>query len=155
MYVDTTLRAVSNSIAMSIQGQPYFANSVGNTGMEDFVQLDETTLAVTASGLRSDADLQPKPGTITIGTWGNVDVGLGYSRGSVVWIGTTQVALNGDNLPYDGNVGNPTTNLHGWIKPASVAGTDDATWVDSDMLQVKTRLPSDNDKSNTMVINGQ
>jgi hypothetical protein len=75
--------------------------------------------------------------------------------GSEIWIGTRQVALNNTDTDPGADNGNPTSNLHGWIQPASVAGTDNATWVDSDMLQVKTRQPADTPSTTTMEINGQ
>ena len=73
----------------------------------------------------------------------------------MIWIGTTQVAANTTPDSPGADVGNPTSNLHGWIQPATVANTDDATWIDSDMLQVKTRLPTDTPTTNTIEINGQ
>ena len=74
--------------------------------------------------------------------------------GSQVWIGTTLVASNhSPNAPA--TVGNPTTNLHGWLQPASSDSAGDATWVDSDMLQVKTRSATDTPSQNTIEINGR
>ena len=74
--------------------------------------------------------------------------------GSAIWIGTEMVAYNAtDNEPGAG-AGNPTSNLQGWLAPASTETAGDATWNGSDMLQVKTRQPSDTPTTNTMEING-
>jgi hypothetical protein len=155
LYVDTGLYGAVTKTqgpfsSLWIEGQS-FQTGADVAHPNTFVQLDETTLAITASG--PYGQIVPKAGTITIGAWGNVPYSFG-SSGSAVWIGTTQVALNSDNDAFDDDYGNASTNLHGWIQPASGTGTDDATWVDSDMLQVKTRLPSDTATTNTMEING-
>ncbi|RKQ93011.1 hypothetical protein C8N24_2870 [Solirubrobacter pauli] len=137
-----------------IEGQPY----AGDTNFTDsttdtFVQLDETTLAPIANG--TDQNITPTPGTITIGAWFNH--GVRYSSdnfGSAIWIGNQQVAYNASPNAPSGSltIGNPFTNLHGWIKPASSDSADDATWVGSDMLQVKTREGTDTPTTNTMQV---
>jgi hypothetical protein len=155
LYIDTGLfgspnRSQAPYSALWIEGQPY-AYGADSAHPDDFVQLDETTLAVVASGTHDQ--IIPNAGTITIGAWGNVPID-GSSSGSAIWIGTTQVALNADNDAFDNAEGNGITNLHGWIQPASVANADDATWVDSDMLQIKTRMATDSATTNTMDVNG-
>jgi hypothetical protein len=133
-----------------IEGQPFAYSTNGNP--DTFVQLDETTLAVVASG--THADITPRYGTITIGAWMDTSIpNIVGGNGSAVWIGTKQVAANStDDVESQGN---PNSNLHGWIQPASTAGADNATWVGSDMLQVKTREPNDTVTTNTMEINGK
>ena len=159
LYVDTGLiggvgaSGIFNT--MWIEGDGYsFDNDNVDSATDTFVQLDETTLAVIHAG--TSDQVKPAPGTITIGAWDNRTVPYSSDQyGSMIWIGTTQVAANTTPTSPGANVGNPTSNLHGWIQPATVANTDDATWIDSDMLQVKTRLPTDTPTTNTIEINDQ
>jgi hypothetical protein len=141
-----------------VEGQPFAYGTDTSSGAssttDTFVQLDETTMAIVASGTHSQ--ITPKAGTITIGVWFNTTVPYSSDQdGSAIWIGTTQVALNSTSNNPGTDVGDPTSFLQGWIQPATASGTDDATYVDSDMVQLKTRLPSDTPTSNTMEINGQ
>jgi hypothetical protein len=142
-----------NGQAMNIEGQSY-GTSTDNTA-DTFVQLDETTLAVLASGTHDD--ITPAAGTITIGTWMNTSVGSISSDqyGSAIWIGTKEVGYISTPTSPGTNVGNPTSYLQGWIEPASSDSADDATWVDSDMVQAKTRLTTDTATTNTIEVNGQ
>jgi hypothetical protein len=135
--------------AINIDGQDW-VNSQTAPKPDVRVQLDEATLAVTASG--DHTQITPKPGTITIGTWENTPGITNDTYGSEIWIGTQQVAYTGNSTAPANDAAAP--HLNGWIKPAATAGADDATWVDSDMMQVKTRLPSDTATTNTMEING-
>jgi hypothetical protein len=80
------------------------------------VQLDETTLPVTASGTHTR--VTPTPGTITIGQWMGTHVNdvswntTSGQYGSQVWIGTKLVASN-HSPGVPATVSDPTTNLHG------------------------------------------
>jgi len=76
------------------------------------------------------------------------------NNGSAIWIGTDLVAFNGSNTDWTSNTGNPNSNLHGWIQPASAA-TGSAKWIPSDYLQVQTRNAGEATTQNTMTINGQ
>lgn len=115
------------------------------------MQLDESTLAVVASG--THADVAPADGTITIGVWQGTTVPYSADQyGSEIWFGNKVVARNvSPNAPAPGT-GNPTTNLHGWIQPAS--GSADATWVDGDMLTLDTRAQGSSPTTNTMDVGG-
>jgi hypothetical protein len=148
LYVGTDLEAGPYGFnTISIDGTPY--TSLLTIGSEIFVQLDEKTLAPVASSLEGGA-LAPRAGTVTIAVWENVNVSFAAANnGSRIWIGTTEVA---DNESTDGcsTGGNCNTNLHGWLLPA--AGTDPATWTDSDALNVQTRGAEEATTTNTMQI---
>jgi hypothetical protein len=157
-YIDTGLlgpgpKNVIPFQTLYVNGTGYvYGNSDGQTA-DDFVQLDPTTLAVTASGTHND--IKPSSGTITIGAWRHTDTGYlgGDQFGSMIWIGTTPVAANGTGSDPGNDTGNPTSNLHGWLQPAN--GSTPATWTGSDYLSVQTRASSDTASTNTMVISGQ
>jgi hypothetical protein len=159
LYVDTgyfgadaTNKDAGPYNTLYIEGQPFSASFNGQP--DTFVQLDEATLAVKAWG--NHTQISPAANTITIGAWTNTNIpNITGAWGSAMWIGTQQVAYNATDDDPGAGSGNPTSNLHGWLKPASGAGVDDATWIDSDMLQVKTREPDDTPTTNTMEINGQ
>ena len=161
LYIDTGLFGQTSKLqgpfnTLYVEGQGFTYSTGGNP--DNWVQLDETTLAVTASGTHTQ--VTPKPGTITIGQWMGTNVNdVSWNTtsdhfGSQVWIGTKLVASNHSPNAPGADVGNPTTNLHGWLQPASSDSAGDATWVDSDMLQVKTRSATDTPSQNTMEING-
>jgi hypothetical protein len=155
LYVSTSFEPQQDSSApddtLRIEGQPFSYTTNGN--LDTFVQLDEATLAIKASGTHTQ--ITPTAGTITIGAWMNTPGATDlYPWGSSIWIGTKKVADTETTTDPGDGVGNPTSNLHGWIQPAATAGADNATWVDSDMLQVKTREPTDTTTQNTMEING-
>lgn len=106
-------------------------------------------------------DMQPTEGRVTVCAWGAITLSgdnsvswmpFSESNGSAVWIGTKLVAYNGSDSGWDPNTGNPTSNLHGWLKPASTDAKDNATWVDSDMLRVQTRSKGDTPTTNTIVL---
>jgi hypothetical protein len=156
LFVDTSLQGDPaygrNHIpwdTMYLDDQPYPSFTDG--APDEFVQLDESTLAVVASG--THADVAPADGTITIGVWQGTTVPYSADQyGSEIWFGTKVVARNvSPNAPAPGT-GNPTTNLHGWIQPAS--GSADATWVDSDMLTLATRAQGSTPTTNTMDVGG-
>ena len=73
--------------------------------------------------------------------------------GARIWIGDTLVADN-ESAPFSPppfdkqQTNNPQTTLHGWLEPG--AGTDPATWTDSDMIQVQTRASGSGAASNTI-----
>jgi hypothetical protein len=161
LYIDTGLFGQTSKLqgpftTLYVEGQGFTYSTGGNP--DNWVQLDETTLAVIASG--NHTQVTPKPGTITIGQWMGTNVNdvswntTSDAFGSQVWIGTKLVASNHSPNSPGSDVGNPTTNLHGWIQPASSDSAGDATWVGSDMLQVKTRSATDSPSQNTMEING-
>jgi hypothetical protein len=159
LFVDTSLEGYSAGAPpynkLYIDGTPYATDTNYTDSTSDtFVQLDETTLAVINSG--DDASITPTAGTITIGVWFNHGVKYTTDQyGSAIWIGTTQVAYNSSPKWMDPKLGNPTTNLRGWIQPSTSDSDDNATWNDSDMLQVKTREPSDTATTNTVEVNGK
>ena len=156
-YVDTGLYGQSSPqqgpfTSLSVEGQTY-TNATGGHP-DNWVQLDATTRTVVASGTHDQ--IQPAAGTITIGQWEGVNLSdaswnqAGSAQnGSQVWLGTTLVASNHSNQG-DGSAGNPNTNLHGWIQPASSDTANNYTWFGSDMLQVQTRSATDTASTNTM-----
>ncbi len=152
LYINTALS--DGGTTLTVGGQQYsFATT---SGYDDFVQLDETTLAPVASGTHSA--VTPKDGTVTIGAWQDVN-GMPFTNGtfgSAVWIGTKLVALNDSINNTDPTAGNQNTTLTGWIKPGTTntahTMTTDATWVGSDMRPTQTRSKGDTATTNTMVV---
>jgi len=103
----------------------------------------------------------PQAGRVTICAWGSTSLTgpnaiswlpFSETNGSAIFIGTTLVASNRSNNNWQPFTGNPTSSLQGWLKPASPDG--DATWVDSSMVQAKTRRSTDTETTNTMEIDG-
>jgi hypothetical protein len=156
LYIDTGIfgadpanKSTAPFTTMYVNGTGY-SYPVGD-GFQNFVQLDQTTLAPVAQG--TAAQVKPAAGTFTIGQWQNSPVSYsGDPWGSIVFVGTQQVALNATPNGPGTNAGNPTSNLHGFIQEAG--GINTATWVGSDMLNVKTRATTDTASTNTMEISG-
>ena len=123
------------------------------------LQFDEVTMGTVDYGMPKD--MQPTEGRVTVCAWGATTLSgdnsvswmpFSESNGSAIWIGTKLVAYNGSDSNWDPNTGNPTSNLHGWLKPASTDAKDNAAWVDSDMLRVQTRSKGDTPTTNTIVL---
>jgi hypothetical protein len=156
LYIDTGIYGADPANKRTAPYTTMYVNGTGYSfpvgdGFQNFVQLDQTTLAPVASG--TAAQVKPSAGTFTIGQWQNSSVSYsGDPWGSIVFVGTQQVAFNGTPNGPGANTGNPTSNLHGFVQQAS--GTNTATWVGSDMLNVKTRATTDTASTNTMEING-
>ncbi len=152
LFLGTDLESVDgghNYNTIYIAGKPY--TSTVSNGTMIMVQLDAATLAPVDSSV-DGTEITPKDGTITVAVWQDHDVSFaGQATGSRIWIGTREVADN--ESMTDCAVGNCTTNLHGWLEPAS--GVNPATWTDSDMVDVETRSAGDSDTTNTMKVGGK
>jgi hypothetical protein len=158
LYVDTGLFGSAalggrNHVpydTLYIGDQPY--RTFTDSAPDEFVQLDEQTLAVVASG--THADVAPADGVITIGVWQGTTVPYTSDEyGSAVWIGTNRVALNSTSAAPDADAGNWNSVLHGWLQPAT-GSSDKATWVDSDMLTLDTHAAGSSATSNTINVGG-
>jgi hypothetical protein len=162
LYINTALSTSASSSVpdtLTIGGNSYTSTGVPG-GAKIFVQLDEKTLAPVASAV-DGSELSPQPGTITIIVWENDDVAFADNAdGARIWIGDTIVADN-ESVPFfqppfdkaQEQTNNAQTTLHGWLERG--AGTDPATWTDSDMLQVQTRAPGSPADSNTIQVGQQ
>ena len=166
MWVDTGFYDSQSKVGSSNNNSLWFWGSAypAFTGDPNVcLQFDEVTMGTANYGMPKD--MQPTQGLVTVCAWGatsltgdNAESWMPFTQynGSAIWIGTKLVAYNGANNDWTPGTGNPTSNLHGWLKPASSDAADNAAWIDTDMIKVQTRatVAEQGTSGNTIDLNG-